>query len=66
MRFVKVRLCGEVAVQKLQYIHFNSVTSKWKLSKDDLHYHYSSARFYETGIDDFSFLTNLIKVFDGH
>ena len=45
MRFVKMRLCGDVAMQKLQYIHFNFVSGEWKLSKDDLHCHYSSARF---------------------
>ena len=54
-----------VAIQKLQYIHFNPVSGKWKLSKDDLDYHYSSARFYETGLDEFGFLTNLYQVFDG-
>ena len=56
---------GSVAAQKLNYIHFNPVSRKWKLSKDDLDYHYSSARFYEYGKDDFGFLKNLYKVFDG-
>ena len=55
----------EVARQKLDYMHFNPVTGKWKLSKDDLDYHFSSARFYETGIDDFGFLNNIFKRFDG-
>ena len=54
-----------VAKQKLQYIHFNPVSGKWKISKDDLDYHYSSARFYETGLDEFGFLINLYQVFDG-
>ena len=54
-----------VAKQKLDYIHFNPVAGKWKLSKDDLDYHFSSARFYETGIDEFGFLANLYSVFDG-
>ena len=54
-----------VAKQKLQYIHFNPVSDKWKLSKDDLNYSYSSARFYETGIDEFGFLNNLYWIFDG-
>ena len=44
-----------VAMQKLQYIHSNPVSGKWLLSKDDLNYHYSSSRFYETGVDDFGF-----------
>ncbi len=54
-----------VAAQKLDYIHFNPVSKKWNLAKDDLGYFWSSARFYETGIDEFGFLNNLYKVFDG-
>jgi len=54
-----------VARQKLEYIHINPVKGKWLLAKDDTSYHYSSARFYETGIDDFGFLHNLFTVFDG-
>ena len=54
-----------VGVQKLQYMHFNPVSGKWQLSKDDLGYYYSSARFYETGVNDFGFLSNLYEVFDG-
>ena len=38
-----------VATQKLQYIHFNPVRAKWKLSNDDLDYPYSSARFFFIG-----------------
>jgi len=44
-----------VAEQKLNYMHFNPVSGKWLLAKDDLDYHYSSARFYENGIDDLGF-----------
>ena len=54
-----------VAVQKLQYIHFNPVSKKWLLAKDDINYYWSSARYYETGADEFGFLSNLYKVFDG-
>jgi putative transposase len=54
-----------VAEQKLRYIHFNPLSKKWQLAKDDLAYYYSSARFYETGVDDFGFLTNLYNLFDG-
>ena len=54
-----------VAVQKLNYIHFNPVKGKWTLAKDDLDYYYSSARFYETGIDEFGFLKNIFSEFDG-
>jgi putative transposase len=36
----------EVARQKIDYIHFNPISGKWLLAKDDLDYHFSSARFY--------------------
>ncbi len=52
-------------MQKLDYIHFNPVQGKWALAKDDLGYHYSSARIYETGIDEFGILHNLYEVLDG-
>ncbi len=61
----------EVARQKIDYIHFNPVNGKWVLSKDDLSYNYSSARFYpqdavhETGVDEFGFLKNIFTLFDG-
>ena len=55
----------EVAKQKLEYIHCNPVSGKWLLAKDDLSYYYSSARFYEYGMDEFGFLNNLYKIFDG-
>ena len=55
----------EVAQQKLDYIHFNPVSGKCLLAKDDISYYYSSARFYEYGIDEFGFLNNLYKIFDG-
>jgi putative transposase len=55
----------EVAKQKLDYIHFNPVSGKWMLAKDDLSYHFSSSRFYENGIDEFGFLNNIFTMFDG-
>ena len=54
-----------VAEQKLIYIHFNPVNGKWILAKDDLDYYYSSARFYENGVDEFGFLNNIFEIFDG-
>ena len=47
---------AKVARQKLGYLHHNPVNGKWQLAKDYLSYHYSSARSYETGIDEFVFL----------
>ncbi|MEO8772129.1 MAG: hypothetical protein ABI402_18665 [Ferruginibacter sp.] len=55
----------EVAQQKLDYINCNPARGKWSLAKDDISYYYSSAKFYETGVDDFGFLNNLYTVFDG-
>lgn len=54
-----------VLKQKLEYIHFNPVSSKWKLSDNDLDYYYSSARYYEYNIDEFKMLSNLYEEFDG-
>jgi putative transposase len=56
----------EVAKQKLDYLHFNPVSAKWLLAKDDLGYHFSSARFYESGVDEFGFLKNIFMLFDGN
>ena len=55
-----------LAKQKLDYIHFNPVSGKWLLAKDDISYYYSSAKFYETGEDGFVFLKNLYTIFDGN
>ena len=56
----------EVAKQKLTYVHCNPHCGKWNLSKDDVSYQFSSAKFYETGIDDFGFLNDLVSVFTGN
>jgi len=45
-------------IQKLNYIHNNPVKHPWYLSVTPETYKYSSAKFYETGIDDFGFLTH--------
>ncbi len=37
-------------IQKLNYIHYNPVTGKWKLAKDFVSYEHSSASFYEDGV----------------
>ena len=55
----------KVARQKLEYIHNNPVNGKWQLAKDYFSYHYSSARFYETGSDEFGFLKNIFTVLYG-
>lgn len=45
-------------LQKLEYIHANPVQARWQLAPQAEAYHYSSARFYDTGIDDWGFLTH--------
>ena len=46
----------KMTLQKLNYIHMNPLQEKWKLADDPLHYFYSSASFYHTGIKNFDFL----------
>jgi putative transposase len=43
-------------LQKLEYIHANPVQERWGLAPQPEAYQYTSARFYETGIDDWGFL----------
>ena len=43
-----------VFMQKLEYIHDNPLQEKWRLAEFPEDYRYSSARFYETGYDEFS------------
>lgn len=46
----------DVFIQKLDYIHYNPV--KAGLCKFPEEYYYSSAKFYELGIDDFGMLSH--------
>lgn len=52
---------ADVFMQKLDYIHNNPLQEKWKLTEFPEDYKYSSAKFYETEIDEFGILTH----FDG-
>lgn len=47
-----------VLIQKLNYIHQNPIQMKWSLAKLPELYKYSSAIFYEKGIDPFKILTH--------
>lgn len=47
----------EILEQKIIYIHNNPITEHWKLVNEPEEYKYSSARFYDTGIDNWGFLT---------
>lgn len=44
--------------QKLEYIHLNPLQSHWNLSDRPEDYQWSSAEFYEKGVDRFGFLTD--------
>ncbi len=48
----------KVLLQKLTYIHENPIKEKWGLATLPEDYKYSSAAFYETGIDTFGILTH--------
>ncbi len=48
----------EILIQKLDYIHHNPIKEKWNLSEYPESYRWSSASFYETGVDDFDILTH--------
>ena len=61
----------ETLEQKLDYIpvrtawpggHNNPNSEHWKLCKEPADYYYSSAKFYETGIDHFGFLKHIGEV----
>jgi REP element-mobilizing transposase RayT len=44
--------------QKLEYLHLNPLQSHWNLANRPEEYKWSSASFYETGINEFGFLTD--------
>jgi REP element-mobilizing transposase RayT len=49
--------------QKLDYIHLNPLQEKWSFVEHPEDYPWSSARYYETGVDDFGFLTHYTECF---
>ncbi|WP_291725864.1 transposase [Bernardetia sp.] len=49
--------------QKIDYIHNNPLQDHWNLAKYPEEYKWSSAKFYEEGIDEFDFLTDYREVF---
>jgi REP element-mobilizing transposase RayT len=55
-------LSREMALQKLNYLHNNPLAEHWQLCDSPESYYYSSARFYETGIDDFGCLKHVMDV----
>lgn len=53
----------EIAYQKLDYIHYNPCAEYWQLAKEPADYLFSSAKYYETGVNDFAFLKDLRNEF---
>lgn len=49
--------------QKLDYVHLNPLSERWNLADRPENYKWSSAKFYETGQDDFGFLTHFKERF---
>ncbi len=45
-------------IQKLSYIHSNPINPKWSLADVPENYRWSSARFYENGIDEFGIISD--------
>ena len=53
----------KVFEQKLNYIHNNPLQERWCLVENAADYQYSSAKYYETEIDDFGFLNHYAELF---
>ena len=53
----------EMAAQKLEYIHFNPLQEHWRLCRRQEDYRFSSALFYEKGIDEFGIVTHYMDRF---
>ena len=49
----------EVVSQKINYVHNNPLQEKWQLATSPEEYKFSSSNYYETGIDEFGFLTHI-------
>ena len=52
-----------VLEQKMDYIHLNPLQEKWNLAKYPEDYKWSSARYYEKGVDEFGLLTHYMERF---
>lgn len=44
--------------QKIEYLHLNPLQNHWNLADRPENYKWSSASFYENGVDEFGFLTD--------
>jgi putative transposase len=63
-RFDDVFLCGrDIAATKLEYMHNNPMQEHWQLAKRAEDYPYSSAAFYEHGIENVVRLKHISECF---
>ena len=54
-----IALSSHIAfIQKMEYIHSNPLKEKWQLAKLPEDYRWSSAAFYEHGMDEFGIITD--------
>ncbi len=53
----------DVILQKLNYTHYNPVAKHWRLAVSFDQYRFSSASYYETGIDEFGILCHIEEIF---
>jgi putative transposase len=53
----------KVALQKLNYLHYNPLAEHWNLATDPCEYKYSSAMYYEKDEKNFPFLKDLWNEF---
>jgi putative transposase len=49
--------------QKITYIHENPMQEHWNLTDRPENYKWSSAHFYEKGLDEFGFITHYMERF---
>jgi putative transposase len=49
--------------QKIEYMHRNPLQEHWNLADKPETYRWSSAAFYESGVDEFGILTHYMERF---
>ena len=50
-------------IKKIEYIHKNPLAKKWNLCRNIIDYNFSSAKYYELGIDDYNILTHVGEIY---
>jgi putative transposase len=52
----------EIIIQKMHYTHNNPLSKRWLLAETPALYRFSSAGFYETGLDEFGLITHVSEI----